>query len=348
MLIAKTTNIDHMKKIKTTIITELAAVETELKAIQSDIPILNEVSSQLLKSGGKRLRPVMAIASALSCGYKGSSHIALASIIELIHAATLLHDDVIDNSIKRRYQDTANKVWGNKNSILAGDYIYSIAFQKMVAIPDPKVLKVLSEATSYIVEGEIIQLTQAHNPNTSIASYLEVITRKTARLFKVAAELGAVISNAETKQINSLSNIGNSFGMAYQIINDLDDYDIDHGTGKNICDDLLEGKPTLPYILAYNNGSKTQKELLAKCLTKSENKIDIDSVITILTETNAFTQTKEYANNYLKSALDELALFDQSISCTAPHGSKQEDGNKYTACIRELIYYLQSKVTLQT
>ena len=131
MLIAKTTNIDHMKKIKTTILTELAAVETELKAIQSDIPVLNEVSSQLLKSGGKRLRPVMAIASALSCGYKGSSHIALASIIELIHAATLLHDDVVDQSERRRNIKTANAIFGNSASVLVGDFIYSLRQQNI-------------------------------------------------------------------------------------------------------------------------------------------------------------------------------------------------------------------------
>ncbi|MBT4884618.1 MAG: polyprenyl synthetase family protein, partial [Legionellales bacterium] len=158
MLTATTPKADYITTIKATISTELAAVEKELNTIQSDIPILNEVASQLLRSGGKRLRPIMAIASALSCGYEGNTHIELAAVIELIHAATLLHDDVIDNSIKRRCQDTANKVWGNKHSILAGDYIYSIAFQKMVAIRDPKVLKILSEATSYIVEGEIIQL----------------------------------------------------------------------------------------------------------------------------------------------------------------------------------------------
>ena len=322
---------DHITKIRTTITTELNAVEQELHSIHSDIPVLNEVASQLLKAGGKRLRPVMTIASALSCGYKGNTHVTLATIIEMIHAATLLHDDVIDNSVKRRCEDTVNKVWGNKHSILAGDYVYSVAFQKMVVIKDPKVLKILSEATSYIVEGEIIQLTQAHNPKTNIASYLEVITRKTAKLFKVAAELGAIISNASPQQITKLSNIGNSFGMAYQIINDLDDYSSDHhSTGKNICDDLAEGKPTLPYIMAYNSTTAAQKELLENSIAK-ESTLDVNSVLSILDETNAFTKTKEYANNYLQAALYDLKSLDQ---------------NEYTACMREMIYYLQSKVAL--
>lgn len=331
MLNATTPNTDHMAKIRTIIANELASVEQELHSIHSEIPVLNEVASQLLKAGGKRLRPVMTIASALSCGYNGNTHIILATIIEMIHAATLLHDDVIDNSVKRRCEETANKVWGNKHSILAGDYVYSIAFQKMVAIKDPKVLKILSEATSYIVEGEIIQLTQAHNPNTNVASYLDVITRKTAKLFKVAAELGAIISNASPQQINKLSNIGNSFGMAYQIINDLDDYSNDHhSTGKNLCDDLAEGKPTLPYIMAYNNATATQKEMLEKSIAK-ESTIDASSVLKILEETNAFTKTKEYANNYLQGALHDLESLEQ---------------NEYTTCMREVIYYLQDKVAI--
>lgn len=327
------TKVDHIEKIKITLADELAAVEQELRYAQSDIPVLNEVAAQLLQSGGKRLRPIMAIASALSCGYKGNTHIALAAIIEMIHAATLLHDDVIDNSVKRRCQDTVNKVWGNKQSILAGDYVYSIAFQKMVAIKDPIVLKILSAATSYIVEGEIIQLTQAHDPNTNIASYLDVITRKTAKLFQVAAELGAVISNADSKQVTKLSNIGNSFGMAYQIVNDLDDYSSDHqSTGKNICDDLLEGKPTLPYIMAYNSASGAQREVLARSIAKdNETKLNIENVLSIMEATDAFNKTKTYANTYLLATLSDLKSLEQ---------------NEYTSCMCELIYYLQDKISL--
>ncbi|MBT4885557.1 MAG: polyprenyl synthetase family protein [Legionellales bacterium] len=296
--------------IKEVVAHEMAAVEAELQQNTSKITLVNEISSHILSNGGKRLRPLMMILTAAACNYKGDQHIKLATILELIHAATLLHDDVIDKSTKRRNKATANFIWDNKLSILAGDFIYAMSFQKMTSIQSMQVLDILSSTTSYIVEGEIIQLTQNQDATISKEDYLEVIDRKTAKLFSVAAKLGAVLGKQDQQLIKHLEEFGASFGRAYQITNDIQDYSHNSKkTGKNIGDDLKEGKPTLPFILAYEAANAEEKKTLVIAIAKEPN---IEKVLAIINNKNSIQKSKELAAEYIEQAKYHLSFAQNS------------------------------------
>ncbi len=248
------------------------AVEEEFSAVnkmivsqlQSDVGLVENIGHYIVESGGKRLRPVVVLLSALANGYKGSQHIEMAAVIEFIHTATLLHDDVVDMSALRRGRETANAQWGNAPSVLVGDFLYSRAFQMLVAVADMPIMGVMADATNVISEGEVQQMANAGNADISEDIYFQVIYRKTAKLFEAAAEAGAIL--AGVKQ-NAMADYGRHLGMAFQIVDDVLDYQGDvESIGKNVGDDLAEGKMTLPLIFARDNVVPEQRTLICSAI----------------------------------------------------------------------------------
>src|SRR5688572_3577498 len=239
---------------------DLSAVNRLIAArLQSEVVLINQMAAYIVNSGGKRLRPLLALLAARACGYRGERHIQLATIIEFIHTATLLHDDVVDSSDLRRGQQTANAVWGNPASVLVGDFLYSRAFEMMIELEDLQVLEILARATNVIAEGEVLQLLNVHNPETSEQQYLRVIRSKTAKLFEAGARLGALVAGQSEQIQSSLAAYGLHLGTAFQLIDDVLDYNADpEEIGKNIGDDLAEGKPTLPLIYVMEHGTVAQ------------------------------------------------------------------------------------------
>jgi octaprenyl-diphosphate synthase len=233
------------------------------ESLDSDVVLVRQVADYLIGGGGKRLRPALLLMAAQACGYRGSHHYTLAAVVEMIHTATLLHDDVVDESELRRGKPTANARFSNAASVLVGDFLYSRSFQLMVTVGSMRVLEVLSTTTNVIAAGEVLQLMNSGNPDLSEAAYFEVIERKTAKLFEAAARLGAVIAEAPPEREDALSRYGTHLGTAFQLIDDVLDYAGDAETiGKNVGDDLREGKPTLPLIYLMENGTAEQRELV--------------------------------------------------------------------------------------
>jgi octaprenyl-diphosphate synthase len=230
-----------------------AVIERELA---SDVALVNQVSQYIIGAGGKRLRPLAVVLAARACGYRGDRHVEAAAVVEFIHTATLLHDDVVDGSDLRRGRETANHVWGNQASVLVGDYLYSRAFQMMVALGDMRIQAVMADATNMIAEGEVLQLMNAHDPDTTEERYLQVIHRKTAKLFEAGTRLGALMANAAEDVEQAMVAYGRHVGAAFQLVDDVLDYRArPDELGKNLGDDLAEGKPTLPLIYALSHAS---------------------------------------------------------------------------------------------
>ncbi len=280
-----------------------------LRRLQSDVVLINQVGHYIVNSGGKRLRPVIVLLAAHSLDYQGKTHIDLAAIIEFIHTATLLHDDVVDGSDKRRNRDTANAVWGNATSVLVGDFLYSRAFEMMVDVNMMRVMEILSHATNRIAEGEVLQLLNCNDADIDEQRYLEVILRKTATLFEAGARLGAVIRNAGAEQEQALADYGRHLGIAFQIIDDALDYSSsDSEIGKNIGDDLAEGKPTLPLLRAMQVGTTTQQQALRIAIEKGGRE-HIDVVMDAIESTDAIEYTSRLAKEeaaQAKKALEKL------------------------------------------
>ena len=243
---------------------DLAAVDTMIRArLKSTVPLVDQVAEHIIGGGGKRLRPLLSVLAGRACGIDGEKHIEAAVFIEFVHTATLLHDDVVDGSQKRRGRATANNIFGNQASVLVGDFVYSRAFQMMATVGSQRVMEIMSEATNVIAEGEVLQLMNAHDPETTEQRYLEVIYRKTGRLFEAGAEVSAVLANAPAAQQVALSRFGKHLGTAYQLVDDVLDYRSDPATrGKNLGDDLAEGKPTLPLLHALRHGNEEQRALI--------------------------------------------------------------------------------------
>jgi octaprenyl-diphosphate synthase len=243
---------------------DLAAVDRRIRErLHSEVALVDQVSTYIIASGGKRLRPLLVVLAARAAGYRGEHHIDAAALIEFIHTATLLHDDVVDGSSMRRGQDTANEVWGNETSVLVGDFLYSRAFQMMAQMGSLPVMHIMADATNTIAEGEVLQLLNAHDPETTEQRYLDVIYRKTARLFEVGAEVAAILAGANDSLRRSLAQYGKHVGMAFQLIDDVLDYrGSPEARGKNLGDDLAEGKPTLPLIYALQKGTAEQRKLI--------------------------------------------------------------------------------------
>lgn len=292
---------------------DMSAVDSMIQSrLQSDVVLINQLGHYIINSGGKRLRPALAILCARACGYNGNKHINLATIIEFIHTATLLHDDVVDNSDMRRGRETANNLWGNEASVLVGDFLYTRSFEMMVEMDSMRLMKILSHTTNVIAEGEVLQLLNCNDADTSEESYLEVIHHKTAKLFEAAGLLGAVISQLTPEIESAMSRYAMHLGSAFQLVDDLLDYSESSETiGKNIGDDLAEGKPTLPLIYAMKHGTEEQAGIIRTAIEEGQ-RDKIDVIITIIEQTGAIDYTAQAAKNEVKQAISALSIIDES------------------------------------
>ena len=269
---------------------DMSAVDEVIRQkLYSQVALIRQISEYIINNGGKRLRPALVILSAGVFGYSGKYHHQLAAVVEFIHTATLLHDDVVDESELRRNNATANALFGNAASVLVGDFLYSRAFQMMVEVNSMRVMQVLADATNVIAEGEVLQLLNCRDPNVEEDNYLRVIRYKTAKLFEAATRLGAILGNATEEEENAMAVYGMHLGTAFQLIDDLLDYSGDHqDTGKNLGDDLAEGKPTLPLIYAMRTGSAQQANIIRKAI-ETGGESGFDSILTIIEETGHLT-----------------------------------------------------------
>ena len=253
-----------LEDIRSLVRTDLTAVDAMIRArLKSAVPLVDQVAEHIIAGGGKRLRPLLCVLAGRACAIESDKHIEAAAFIEFVHTATLLHDDVVDGSQKRRGRATANNIFGNQASVLVGDFVYSRAFQMMATVGSQRVMEIMSDATNVIAEGEVLQLMNAHDPDTTEQRYLEVIYRKTGRLFEAGAEVAAVLAGAPAAQQAALARYGKHLGIAYQLVDDVLDYRSDPATrGKNLGDDLAEGKPTLPLLHALRHGNDEQRALI--------------------------------------------------------------------------------------
>jgi octaprenyl-diphosphate synthase len=284
-----------------------------INQIHSDVGLVEDIGQYLIKAGGKRLRPLLVLLVANALHYQGKKHHDLAAIIEFIHSATLLHDDVVDMSDLRRGRLTANAKWGNAPSVLVGDFLYSRAFQMMVAVGDMQIMKILSDTTNAISEGEVQQLINAKKPDISEEGYFDVIHKKTAILFEAACETAATLSGAEEIQKSQLTAYGYHVGVAFQLIDDALDYTGNtEDLGKNIGDDLSEGKPTLPLIYAMSNSSETQSSMIAESIRNGDTS-QLTQIIQIIRDSGALDYTLSLAKEHATSAIKTLETLPESI-----------------------------------
>ncbi|KAA1182946.1 octaprenyl diphosphate synthase [Photorhabdus heterorhabditis] len=293
---------------------DMAAVnEAILSQLNSDVTLINQLGYYIISGGGKRIRPIIAILAGRALGHQGDKHITVAALIEFIHTATLLHDDVVDESDMRRGKATANATFGNAASVLVGDFIYTRSFQMMTALDSMRVLKLMSEATNVIAEGEVLQLMNCNDPNISEDDYMRVIYSKTARLFEVAAHSSAILSNATPEQETALQNYGRYLGTAFQLIDDLLDYDADSNTlGKNTGDDLNEGKPTLPLLHAMNHGNPEQSALIREAIEKGNGRHLLETVLTTMKQCGSLEYTRKRAEEEADKAIAALQVLESS------------------------------------
>ena len=275
---------------------ESAAVDRLiLDRLSSEVALINQLGAYIINSGGKRLRPMIVLLSALAGGYRGEKHILLAAVIEFIHTATLLHDDVVDDSDLRRGRATANELWGNEASVLVGDFLYSRSFEMMVDAGSMRVMDILSHTTNTIAEGEVMQLLNVHEPDITEAQYDRVIRAKTAILFEAAARIGAVISDQSPTVEQALADYGQHLGVAFQLVDDLLDYSSSSETlGKNVGDDLAEGKPTLPLIHAIRHGNERDSEMIREAI-RTGGLDHIEDVIAAIESAGSLTYTSQRA-----------------------------------------------------
>ena len=280
------------------------------ESLASDVALIRQVSEHIVGGGGKRLRPALLLLTARACGYTGTHHHTLAAVVEMIHTATLLHDDVVDESSLRRGHATANALFGNAASVLVGDFLYSRAFQLIVSVDSMRALHILSDATNVIAEGEVLQLLNSGNPDVEEGAYLDVIRRKTAKLFEASAQLGAMLAGADPAIEDALAHYGAHLGTAFQLIDDVLDYSGDHeAIGKNLGDDLAEGKPTLPLIRAMQVGSAADAALIRDALERGRLD-DFKPVVEVLARTDALDYAHRCAqaeSAQASACLDALA-----------------------------------------
>jgi octaprenyl-diphosphate synthase len=270
--------------------------------LRSDVALINQIGQYIVSAGGKRIRPRLVLLFANALGYAGAEQFTLAATVEFIHTATLLHDDVVDESSLRRGRQTANAVFGNAASVLVGDFLYSRAFQMMVSVNNLRVLDVLADATNVIAEGEVLQLMNMHDPDLAVDEYLRVIRSKTAKLFEASARLGAIIAGADAAVETSCASYGRSLGTAFQLIDDLLDYDGEtHELGKNVGDDLREGKPTLPLLVAMSQGTDQERELIRHAIEQGE-VTRLPEVVAAVRRTGAIDAARELASAEAEAA----------------------------------------------
>lgn len=302
-----------LENLNPTLSAEMAAVDQVIRTrLHSDVVLVSQVAEYIINSGGKRLRPALMILSAQAFDYQGKLHHNLAAVVEFIHTATLLHDDVVDESELRRGRETANAMFGNAASVLVGDFLYSRAFQMMVEANDMRVMQTLADATNLIAEGEVLQLLNCNNADVDVANYLAVIHRKTAKLFEAAMRLGAILGKQSPDIEEAAARYGMHLGTAFQLVDDVLDYSGDaKEIGKNLGDDLAEGKPTLPLIYAMSHGTAAQAGIIRTAIEQGDIGL-FDEVLQIVQQTGALNYTRQQAEAEAALALQELNLFPES------------------------------------
>ncbi|HSH28409.1 MAG TPA: octaprenyl diphosphate synthase [Thiohalobacter sp.] len=297
-------DLEQIRQLSTRDMSEVDKVIQE--RLRSDVLLINQLGLYIINSGGKRLRPLLVLLAARACGYSGPHHVPLAAIIEFIHTATLLHDDVVDASNLRRGRDTANAIWGNEAAVLVGDFLYSRAFEMMVEVSSMRIMEIMAQTTNTIAEGEVMQLLNCHDPDTTEARYLEVIRSKTAKLFEAAARVGAVLGGQPPEIEAAMADYGMHLGTAFQLIDDVLDYSSDSTeTGKNIGDDLAEGKPTLPLIHVMREGTPEQVELIRAAIEQG-GRDNITAVQAAIESTGAIAYTAQSAREAADQAAQAL------------------------------------------
>ncbi|MEE2661385.1 MAG: polyprenyl synthetase family protein [Pseudomonadota bacterium] len=293
--------------------------QTIIDHMESPVILIPQVAGHIIGAGGKRLRPMLTLAAARMCGYDGDRHIGLAACVEFIHTATLLHDDVVDDSDLRRGSASANAVWGNKSSVLVGDFLFSRAFELMVKDGDLDVLRILSEASSVIAEGEVLQLVTANDTETTEGDYLKVIRSKTAKLFAAACEIGPVVAGRSREEWKALNSFGHNIGMAFQLVDDVLDYSARQATlGKTVGDDFRDGKITLPVVLAFKGADNEEKCFWRRTMEDLEQKKgDFRRAVTLLENSGALSSTINQAHEFGMRANQDLDAFPDSEFKTA-------------------------------
>jgi octaprenyl-diphosphate synthase len=303
-----------LENIRALVLADLNSVDDSIRAnLKSSVPLIDQVAEHIIAGGGKRLRPLLVVLAARACGHAGDAHVRAAAFIEFIHTATLLHDDVVDSSSLRRGRDTANEVFGNQASVLVGDFVYSRAFQMMAALASQPVMEIMAEATNVIAEGEVLQLMNAHDPETTEQRYLDVIYRKTAKLFEAGAQIGAVVSGGTAEMRAALAAFGRHVGTAYQLVDDVLDYRSNPTErGKNLGDDLAEGKPTLPLIHAFRTGTTAQRAAISDAIRRGS-RANLEPVVAAIDATGGLEYAARRAGAECEAALATLtALSDSS------------------------------------
>ncbi|MFC7299197.1 octaprenyl diphosphate synthase [Herminiimonas aquatilis] len=292
---------------------DLNAVDTVIRQkLHSEVALVNQIAEYIISAGGKRIRPVLVLLIANAYSYRGTDHHQLAAVVEFIHTATLLHDDVVDESSLRRGRKTANALFGNAASVLVGDFLYSRAFQMMVSVGDIRIMQILADATNVIAEGEVLQLLNMHDPDVSEERYTQVIRSKTAKLFEAAAQLGALIAGASDEEIEAAAEYGRSLGTAFQLIDDVLDYSGQaDDIGKNVGDDLREGKATLPLIYLMEHGTAEQRELVRSCIENGDEQ-HFDAVLFAVTTSGALDYTKRKAEEAAARATASIGTLPAS------------------------------------
>ncbi|KJY96620.1 MULTISPECIES: octaprenyl diphosphate synthase [Pseudoalteromonas] len=303
-----------IKAIQTLIADDMNSVNQLIHAqMQSDVALVNQLGLYIVNSGGKRVRPMLALLAARALGYQGDKHVTLATIVEFIHTATLLHDDVVDESDLRRGEPTANAEFGNAASVLVGDFIYTRSFQLMVGLGQMRIMDILADATNVIAEGEVLQLMNCNDPDTTEQSYMQVIYSKTAKLFEAATQLAAVITEQDANVEEAMRLYGMHLGTAFQLVDDVLDYSADaHTLGKNIGDDLAEGKPTLPLIYAMQHGEAAQKQQIREAIEQGNGLDYLGDILATLTQTKALDFTMQRAQQEADKAISALDFLPES------------------------------------
>lgn len=281
--------------------------------LHSDVALINQLGIYIVNGGGKRMRPLLTVLAARAMGYKGSEHLQLAAIIEFIHTSTLLHDDVVDESNMRRGRETANAMFGNSASVLVGDFLYSRSFQMMSELNNLQIMDILSDATNIIAEGEVLQLMNCNDPETTEESYMQVIYCKTAKLFEAATRLAAVIAKQDQATETAMQNYGKHLGTAFQLVDDIMDYTADaQEMGKNVGDDLAEGKPTLPLLYAMKHGNEQQSALIRSAIENGDGMEHLDEILAAMQQTGSLVYTQKKAEQEADKAINALANLPES------------------------------------
>ncbi|TMM47778.1 octaprenyl diphosphate synthase [Colwellia ponticola] len=281
--------------------------------LQSDVALINQLGIYIVNAGGKRMRPMLTVLAARALNYQGEKHWEIAAIIEFIHTATLLHDDVVDESNMRRGRETANALFGNSASVLVGDFLYTRSFQMMTKLGNMRIMDILSDATNIVAEGEVLQLMNCNDASTTEESYMQVIYCKTAKLFEAATRLAAIVSDQDEKTEQAMADYGKYLGTAFQLVDDIMDYTADaKGMGKNVGDDLAEGKPTLPLLYAMKHGNSAQQQLIKEAIELGNGMDNLELILAAMEETGALRYTQKIAEIEADKAIKSLDVIADS------------------------------------